>query len=89
MNDVFEFIEKPCSLQTTTHFMSRKIRTTKYGKETSSYLVPKLWNFVPNEYKTIESFADFKENNNNLGPIELSFQVIQNIYSPNRFYLSL
>ena len=29
MNDVFEFIEKPYSLRTTSHFRSRKIRTTK------------------------------------------------------------
>ena len=42
MNDVFEFIEKPCSLRTTSHFKSRKIRTTKYGIETPSYLGPKL-----------------------------------------------
>ena len=60
MNDVFEVIEKPYSLRTTSHFRSRKIRTTKYGIETPSYLCPKLWNLVPNEYKTIESLADFK-----------------------------
>ena len=60
MNDVFEFIEKPYSLRTTSHFRSRKIRTTKYGIETPSYLGPKLWNLVPNEYKTIESLADLK-----------------------------
>ena len=34
MNDVFDFIEKPYSLRTTSHFRSRKIRTTKYGIET-------------------------------------------------------
>ena len=60
MNDVFEFIEKPYSLRTTSHFRLRKICTTKYGIETPSYLGPKLWNLVPNEYKTIESLADFK-----------------------------
>ena len=60
MNDVFEFIEKPYSLRTTSHFRSRKIRTTKYGIETPSYLGPKLWNLVPNEYKIIESLEDFK-----------------------------
>ena len=60
MNDVFEFIEKPYSLRTTSHFRSRKIRTTKYGIETPSYLGPKLWNLVPNEYKTIESLEAFK-----------------------------
>ena len=54
MNDVFEFIEKPYSLRTTSHFRSRKIRATKYGIETPSYLGPKLWNLVPNEYKTME-----------------------------------
>ena len=28
--------------------------------ETPSYDGPKLWNLVPNEYKTIESLEDFK-----------------------------
>ena len=60
MNDVFEFIENPYSLPTTLHFRSRKIRTAKYGIETPSYLGPKLWNVVSNEYKTIESLADFQ-----------------------------
>ena len=60
MNDSFKFIEKPYSLRTTPHFRSRKIRTTKYGIKTPSYLGPKLWNLVPNEYKTIESLANFK-----------------------------
>ena len=60
MNDIFEFIGKPYSLRTTSHFRSRKIRATKYGIETSSYLGPNLWNLVSNEYKTIESLADFK-----------------------------
>ena len=60
MNDVFKFIEKPYSLRTTSHFRLRKIRTTKYGIETPSYLGPKLCNLVPNEYKTIESLEYFK-----------------------------
>ena len=57
---MFSSLSKPYSLRTTSHFRSRKIRTTKYGTETPSYLGHKLWNFVPNEYKTIESLADFK-----------------------------
>ena len=59
MNYVFEFIEKQSSLQSTLHFRSRKIRTTKHGIETP-YLGSKLRKFVPNEYKTIESLADIK-----------------------------
>ena len=42
MNDVLEFIKKPYSLRTTSHFRSRKIRTIKYGLKTTSYLGPKL-----------------------------------------------
>ena len=42
MNDVFEFIKTPYSLRTYSHFGSTKIRTTKYGIETPSYLDPKL-----------------------------------------------
>ena len=60
MDDVFEFIEKTYSLQTTSHLRSKKILTTKYVIEALSYLGPKLWNLVANEYKTIESLADFK-----------------------------
>ena len=60
MNDVFEFIEKPYSLRTTSHFRSRKIHTTKYGIEKPSSLGCKLWNLIPNEYETIESLGDFK-----------------------------
>ena len=54
MNDIFEFIEKLYPLRTTSHFRSREIRKTKYGIETPSYLGPKIWNPVPNEYKTTE-----------------------------------
>ena len=60
MNDVFEFIEKPYSLRTTSHFRLRKIRTIKYGIQPPSYLGPKLWNLVLNEYKTIEPLEALK-----------------------------
>ena len=60
MNNVFEFIEKPYSLRANSHLRSGKIRITKYCIETPFYLGPKLWNLVPNEYKTIEFPADFK-----------------------------
>ena len=78
--NIFEFIEKPYSLRATSHFRSRKIRTTKYDTETPSYL-------VPNEHKTIESLADFKVKIKTWVSRELSLQVIQNIYSPSSFYL--
>ena len=87
MNDVFKFIEKAYSLRTNSHIRWRKIRTTKYGIETPSYLGPKLWNLVPNEYKTIESLEDFKAKIKTWLPQNRLIQVMQNIYSPCRFYL--
>ena len=51
--------KKPYSPPTSLHFRSRKIRTTKYDIETP-YLGLKLWNLVLDEYKTIESLADFQ-----------------------------
>ena len=53
INDVFEFIEKPYSLRTSSHFRSRRIRAIKYGIDTHFYLGSKLWNFVSNENNTI------------------------------------
>ena len=60
MNNVFEFIKKSFSLRPNSHFRSRRISTTKYSIDKFSYLGPKLWILVPDEYKTIVSLADFK-----------------------------
>ena len=60
INNVFEFIEKPLPLRANSHFRSKRTRTSKYITETTPYLGPKLWNLVPNEYKTITSLEDFK-----------------------------
>ena len=87
MNDVFEFIEKPCSLRTTSRIRSRKIRTKKYGIETPSYLGPKLWNLVPNEYKTIESLEDFKAKIKTWLPENCPCKLCKNICSSSGFYL--
>ena len=51
-------------------------------------LSSKLWNLIQNEYKTIESLAHFKAKKEILDPRELSSQVMQRIYSPDRFNLS-
>ena len=60
MNDVFEFIEKPYPYK-QLHISSRRRSIKQNGIETPSYPGPKLCNLVPNECKTIEPLADFKE----------------------------
>ena len=41
-------------------FHSRHIRTVHFGSETLSHLAPKIWEFVPEEIKKLESVASFK-----------------------------
>ena len=62
MNKVFP-INEPIykyNLRNTSNFAARRIKTVRYGSESLSYLGPRLWNILPNEYKKIQSVKDFK-----------------------------
>ena len=59
-NRMFDVIEKSYVLQSETHFRSKKIQTTKYIGETPSYLCPKLWTSLPEDYKSLSSPEKFK-----------------------------
>ena len=41
-------------------FITKNIRTEHYGKESLSYLGPKIWKIIPNDIKTSKSLKDFK-----------------------------
>ena len=41
-------------------FRSRPIRTVYFGSETLSCLGPKIWELIPENFKTLESVASFK-----------------------------
>ena len=43
-------------------FVTNNIRTEHYGKESLSYLGPKIWNIIPNDIKTSTSLNGFKQN---------------------------
>ena len=81
MNDIFEFIEKPHTLRTASHFRWKRVR----GRP--SYLGPKLWNLVPNEYKSITPLADFKAEIKTLVPENCPCTLSKTYFSANRFYL--
>ena len=49
------------TLGTEEHFVrSRPIRTVYLGSETLSCLGPKIWELIPESFKTLESVASFK-----------------------------
>ena len=62
MNKVFH-INEPIyeyDLRNNSDFAARRIKTVRYGSESLSYLGPRLWNILPDEYKKIQSGKDFK-----------------------------
>ena len=42
-------------------FVTHNVRTEHYGKETLSYLGPKIWNIIPNEIKSSTALTVFKQ----------------------------
>ena len=62
MNNVF-LINEPIyeyDIRNTSDFAARRIKTVRYGSESLSYLGQRLWNILPDEYKTIQPVKDFK-----------------------------
>ena len=62
MNKVF-LIKEPIyeyDLRNTFDFATCRIKTVRYRLESLSYLGPRLWNILPDEYKTLRSVKDFK-----------------------------
>ena len=62
MNKVFP-INKPIyeyELGNTFDFAARRIKTARFGSESWSYLGPRLWNILPDEYNKIRPVKDFK-----------------------------
>ena len=62
MNKVFPTNEPiyEYDLRNTSDFAARRINTARYGLESLSYLGPRLWNILLDEYKKLQSVKDFK-----------------------------
>ena len=61
MKDIF-VLKENCKYNTREIFVTNNIRTEHYGKESLSYLGPKIWSLIPNDIKTITSLNVFKQN---------------------------
>ena len=48
MKEIF-VLKSKCMYNTREIFVTHNVRTEHYGKETLSYLGPKIWNIIPNE----------------------------------------
>ena len=61
MKDVFPFnTNSSYNIRNRRKFHSRPIRTVYFGSETLSCLGPKMWELIPENFKTLEFVASFK-----------------------------
>ena len=68
MNEVFQFqIQNHRSLRNTSSFRIPSFNTIFKGKESVSYLGPKIWSQVPDKIKSLESLRSFKKTNQEMG----------------------
>ena len=62
MNEVFQFqIQNHHNLRKNFPFRIPSFNTIFKGKESVSYLDPKIWSQVPDEIKSLESLRSFKK----------------------------
>ena len=68
--DIFtQRINNHYNLRHINHFETQFVRTVYNGTEGVSYLGPKIWEIVPEEYKTFNSLNSFKESIKNWVPL--------------------
>ena len=68
--DIFtQRINNHYNLRHINHFETPFVRTVYNGTESVSYLGPKIWDIVPEEYKTLNSLNSFKESIKNWVPL--------------------
>ena len=60
MKDIF-VLKENCIYNSREIFVTNNIRTEHYGKESLSYLGPKIWSIIPNDIKTSTSLNIFKQ----------------------------
>ena len=51
MLDLFKEVTHPYNLRNGLICGSYKIKTVRYGTETITYLVPKIWSIIPHEIR--------------------------------------
>ena len=60
MNEVFQ-LKETTLYNSKFPFKTRNIKTERYGRETLSFLGPKIWALVPDDIKTSKSLVEFKQ----------------------------
>ena len=60
VQDIFETKSNYYNIRNAPTFSSRNIKTVRYGLQTISYMVPKIWKLVPKKRKQIPILNELK-----------------------------
>ena len=60
MNEIFQTRNCNYKMRKFSEFQSECVKTVHYGMEIVSFLGPKLWSILPQEYKNIDNLSEFK-----------------------------
>ena len=79
--DIFtQRINNHYNLRHINHFETPFVRTVYNGTESVSYLGPKIWEIVPEEYKALNSLNSFKESIKNWVPLIVPADFVKPVY---------
>ena len=59
MQAIFEIKSNYHNTRNAPEFSSKNIKTVRYGLQTISYMVPKIWDLAPKEMKQVTSLNEF------------------------------
>ena len=60
IDDIFQTRQCNYNLRTKRQFKSHCVKAAHYGTESLSFVGPKLWAILPQEYKDIDNLTEFK-----------------------------
>ena len=61
MKKVFPIIDNRYDLRNKIKFKSRRVHTVRYGIETASFVLPRIWSSIPRRYKNVVLLTNLRQ----------------------------
>ena len=76
ISDIFKLTNPIYNLRNKRDFVSNHETTVYFGTESISYLGPKLWDFLPQDVKTLTILTQFKSQVKKIGSTKLPLPIL-------------
>ena len=60
MVETFKTTDNAYNLRNNSVFLQNNIRTVHFGRQSLTYLAPKIWNIIPKKLREIDNVTEFK-----------------------------